>query len=183
MRIQYGRNDVVFEQGTFRVRGDSIEIFPAYAEQAIRVELWGDEVERISKINPLTGDTIAAARAVRHLSRPSTSSPSGPTIERAVTAIRAELAERLAELQTAGKLLEAQRLESRTEFDIEMLLEVGTCAGIENYSRHLSGRRGGRAPRLPVRLLPAPTTWWWWTSRTCRCPRSAACSTATGPAS
>ncbi len=153
VRIQYGRNDAAFEQGTFRVRGDSIEIFPAYAEQAIRIELWGDEVERISKINPLTGETIArleqcAVYPARHFVT------ERPKIERAVTAIRAELAERLAELKTAGKLLEAQRLESRTGFDVEMLLEVGTCAGIENYSRHLSGRRAGERPACLLDYFP-----------------------------
>jgi excinuclease ABC subunit B len=153
VRIQYGRNDVAFEQGTFRVRGDSIEIFPAYAEQAIRIELWGDEVERISKINPLTGDTIAqleqcAIYPAKHFVT------ERPKIERAVTAIRAELAERLAELRGAGKLLEAQRLESRTNFDVEMLLEVGTCAGIENYSRPLSGRRAGERPACLFDYFP-----------------------------
>jgi excinuclease ABC subunit B len=153
VRIQYSRNDVSFEQGTFRVRGDSIEIFPAYAEQAIRVELWGDEVERISKINPLTGETIAqleqcAIYPARHFVT------ERPKIERAVHAIRAELAERLAELKAAGKLLEAQRLESRTGFDIEMLLEVGTCAGIENYSRHISGRRPGERPACLLDYFP-----------------------------
>jgi excinuclease ABC subunit B len=153
VRIQYGRNDVAFEQGTFRVRGDSIEIFPAYAEQAIRIELWGDEVERICKINPLTGDTIAqvdqcAIYPAKHFVT------ERPKIERAVTLIRAELAERLAELKGAGKLLEAQRLESRTNFDVEMLLEVGTCAGIENYSRPLSGRRAGERPACLFDYFP-----------------------------
>jgi excinuclease ABC subunit B len=153
VRIQYGRNDVAFEQGTFRVRGDSIEIFPAYAEQAIRIELWGDEVERISKINPLTGDTIAqvdqcAIYPAKHFVT------ERPKIERAVTLIRAELAERLAELKGAGKLLEAQRLESRTNFDVEMLLEVGTCAGIENYPRPLSGRRAGERPACLFDYFP-----------------------------
>jgi excinuclease ABC subunit B len=154
VRIQYSRNDVAFEQGTFRVRGDSVEIFPAYAEQAIRVEFWGDEVERISKINPLTGDTIAqleqcAVYPAKHFVT------ERPKIERAVGEIRAELAERLAELKAAGKLLEAQRLESRTQFDIEMLLEVGTCAGIENYSRPLSGRRPGERPACLIDYFPA----------------------------
>jgi excinuclease ABC subunit B len=154
VRIQYSRNDVAFEQGTFRVRGDSVEIFPAYAEQAIRVEFWGDEVERISKINPLTGDTIAqldqfAVYPAKHFVT------ERPKIERAVREIRTELAERLAELKTAGKLLEAQRLESRTNFDIEMLLEVGTCAGIENYSRPLSGRRAGERPACLIDYFPA----------------------------
>ncbi len=154
VRIQYSRNDVAFEQGTFRVRGDSVEIFPAYAEQAIRVEFWGDEVERISKINPLTGDSIAqldqfAIYPAKHFVT------ERPKIERAVREIRAELAERLAELKAAGKLLEAQRLESRTNFDIEMLLEVGTCAGSENYSRPLSGRRPGERPACLLDYLPA----------------------------
>jgi excinuclease ABC subunit B len=153
VRIQYARNDVAFEQGTFRVRGDSIEIFPAYAEQAIRVELWGDEVERISKINPLTGESIAqlqqcAIYPAKHFVT------ERPKIERAVSLIRSELAERLAELKAAGKLLEAQRLESRTSFDVEMLLEVGTCAGIENYSRHLSGRRAGERPACLFDYFP-----------------------------
>jgi excinuclease ABC subunit B len=153
VRIHYGRNDVSFDQGTFRVRGDSIEIFPAYAEQAIRVELWGDEVERISKINPLTGETIAqlnqfAIYPAKHFVT------QRPTIERAVRAIREELAVRLAELKGAGKLLEAQRLESRTSFDVEMLLEVGTCAGIENYSRHLSNRLPGERPACLIDYFP-----------------------------
>jgi excinuclease ABC subunit B len=153
VRIQYARNDVAFEQGTFRVRGDSIEIFPAYAEQAIRIELWGDEVERISKINPLTGDPIAqleqcAIYPAKHFVTERSK------IERAVSLIRAELAERLTELKGAGKLLEAQRLESRTNFDVEMLLEVGTCAGIENYSRHLSGRRAGERPACLFDYFP-----------------------------
>jgi excinuclease ABC subunit B len=154
VRIQYSRNDIAFEQGTFRVRGDSVEIFPAYAEQAIRIEFWGDEVERISKINPLTGDTIAqidqgAVYPAKHFVT------ERPKIERAVASIRVELAERLAELKAAGKLLEAQRLESRTLFDIEMLLEVGTCAGIENYSRPLSGRRAGERPACLIDYFPA----------------------------
>jgi excinuclease ABC subunit B len=154
VRIQYGRNDVSFEPGTFRVRGDSIEIYPAYAEQAVRVELWGDEVERISKINPLTGETIAqldqfAIYPAKHFVT------QRPTIERAVKAIRAELGDRLQELKGAGKLLEAQRLESRTGFDVEMLMEVGTCAGIENYSRHLTGRRPGERPACLIDYFPS----------------------------
>jgi excinuclease ABC subunit B len=153
VRIQYSRNDVSFEPGTFRVRGDSIEIFPAYAEQAIRIELWGDEVERISKIHPLTGETIAqldqcAIYPAKHFVT------QRPTVERAVKLIRAELAERLTELKSAGKLLEAQRLESRTNFDVEMLLEVGTCAGIENYSRHLTGRQPGERPACLIDYFP-----------------------------
>ena len=153
VRIQYGRNDAAFEQGTFRVRGDSIEIHPAYMEQAYRIELWGDTVERISRIDPLTGNTIAvldqcAIYPAKHFVT------QRATVERAVKAIRAELAERLVELKTAGKLLEAQRLESRTSFDIEMLLEVGTCAGIENYSRHLTGRLPGERPACLLDYFP-----------------------------
>ncbi len=154
VRIQYGRNDVSFEQGTFRVRGDTVEIFPAYAEQALRVEFWGDAVERIARIDPLTGRVIAALERcavypAKHFVT------QRPTIERAVKVIRAELAERLAELRQAGKLLEAQRLESRTSYDIEMMLEVGTCAGIENYSRPISGRQAGERPACLLDYFPA----------------------------
>jgi excinuclease ABC subunit B len=152
--IQYRRNDTAFEPGVFRVRGDTIEIFPAYEEQAVRVELWGDDVERISKIHPLTGETIT--RLDRCAIYPATHFVTErPTVERAVRQIREELAARLTELRTAGKLLEAQRLESRTTFDVEMLLEVGTCAGVENYSRHLSGRRAGERPACLIDYFPA----------------------------
>ncbi|HMG11703.1 MAG TPA: DEAD/DEAH box helicase family protein, partial [Gemmatimonadaceae bacterium] len=142
VKIQYSRNDMGLERGTFRVRGDTVEILPAYEEQGVRVEMWGEEIERISKINPVTGDTIAnlekaAVYPAKHFVT------SRPRIERAVGLIREELALRLTELRSSGKLLEAQRLESRTNFDIEMMLEIGTCAGIENYSRHLSDRAQG----------------------------------------
>jgi excinuclease ABC subunit B len=151
--IQYHRNDVAFERGTFRVRGDTVEILPAYEEQGVRVELWGDEVERITKINPLTGETIAVLdRAAIYPAKHFVTQR--PTLERAVRLIRTELAERLSELRSAGKLLEAQRLESRTNFDIEMMLEIGTCAGIENYSRHLSGRAEGERPACLFDYFP-----------------------------
>src|SRR5438477_312877 len=151
--VQYQRNDVAFERGTFRVRGDTVEIFPAYDEQDVRVEMRGDEVERISKINVLTGETIAsldraAAYPAKHFVT------QRPTLERAVTLIRAELQERLTLLREQAKLLEAQRLESRTNFDIEMMLEIGTCAGIENYSRHLSGRAAGERPACLFDYFP-----------------------------
>src|SRR5262245_6584560 len=153
VKIQYHRNDVSFERGTFRVRGDTVEILPAYEEQGVRVELWGDEVERISKINPLTGETIASLeRAAVYPAKHFVTNR--PTLERAIKLIRAELIERLAELKSAGKLLEAQRLESRTNFDIEMMLEIGTCAGIENYSRHLSGRAAGERPACLFDYFP-----------------------------
>ncbi len=153
VKIQYSRNDMGLERGTFRVRGDTVEILPAYEEQGLRVEMWGDEIERISKINPLTGDTIAnlekaAIYPAKHFVT------SRPTIERAVGLIREELAPRLTELRSSGKLLEAQRLESRTNFDIEMMLEIGTCAGIENYSRHLSGRAAGERPACLFDYFP-----------------------------
>ncbi|GAC1413002.1 MAG: excinuclease ABC subunit UvrB [Gemmatimonadaceae bacterium] len=153
VKIQYSRNDMGLERGTFRVRGDTVEILPAYEEQGVRVEMWGDEIERISKINPLTGDTIAnlekaAIYPAKHFVT------SRPTIERAVGLIRDELAARLGELRASGKLLEAQRLESRTNFDIEMMLEIGTCAGIENYSRHLSGRGEGERPACLFDYFP-----------------------------
>jgi excinuclease ABC subunit B len=151
--IQYNRNDVSFDRGTFRVRGDTVEIMPAYEEQGVRIEMWGDEIERISKIHGLTGETIAvlertAIYPAKHFIT------SRPTLERAVGAIRQELAERLQLLRAEGKLLEAQRLESRTNFDIEMMMEIGTCAGIENYSRHLSGRQAGERPACLFDYFP-----------------------------
>src|SRR6266851_4893415 len=154
VRIQYQRNDVSFERGTFRVRGDTIEVFPAYEEQALRIELWGDTVERVAKIDPLTGDTIA--ELARCAVYPATHFVTERArIDRAVGAIRAELAERLAELRVQNKLVEAQRLESRTHFDIDMLLEVGRCTGIENYSRHLTGRAPGERPACLLDYFPA----------------------------
>ena len=153
VRIQYSRNDVSFERGTFRVRGDTVEIFPAYEEQGVRVEMWGNEIERISKINVLTGETIASLeRAAIYPAKHFVTER--PTLERAVRLIRAELEGRLAELRGAGKLLEAQRLESRTNFDVEMMLEIGTCAGIENYSRHLAGREAGERPACLFDYFP-----------------------------
>jgi len=154
VNIQYSRNDVAFERGTFRVRGDTVEIFPAYEEQGVRVELWGDEIERISKIHALTGETIAVLdRAGIYPAKHFITNR--PSLERAVGAIRAELSERLVLLRNSGKLLEAQRLESRTNFDVEMMLEIGTCAGIENYSRHLSGRKEGERPACLMDYYPA----------------------------
>ena len=151
--VQYQRNDVAFERGTFRVRGDTVEIFPAYDEQAVRIEFWGDAVERIAKIDPTTGNTIA--ELPRAAVYPATHFVTErPTIERAVAAIRQELRERLTELRAQNKLLEAQRLESRTNFDIDMLLEVGRCAGIENYSRHLTGRAPGERPACLLDYFP-----------------------------
>ena len=151
--VQYQRNDVSFDRGTFRVRGDTIEVFPAYDEQAVRIEFWGDAIERIAKIDPLTGNVITQLE--RCAIYPATHFVTQrPTIERAVTAIRAELRERLAELRAQNKLVEAQRLESRTNFDVDMLLEVGRCAGIENYSRHFGGRLPGERPACLLDYFP-----------------------------
>src|SRR5713226_2624013 len=151
--VQYQRNDVSFERGTFRVRGDTVEIFPAYDEQAVRIEFWGDEIERIAKIDPLTGTVIVELE--RCAIYPATHFVTQrATIERAVSSIRAELHLRLAELRSQNKLLEAQRLESRTHFDIDMLLEVGRCAGIENYSRRFSQRLPGERPACLLDYFP-----------------------------
>ncbi len=143
--IQYERNDVAFARSKFRVRGDCIELWPSYEEFAVRIELWGDEVEQLSFINPTSGETIATQQELfiypaKHFVMPES------RVAQAVDAIKEELEQRLEELRGAGKLLEAQRLNARTRFDIEMLLEVGHCPGIENYSRPLSGRAPGAAP-------------------------------------
>jgi excinuclease ABC subunit B len=151
--IQYNRNDASFERGTFRVRGDTVEVYPAYDEQGVRIELWGDDIERISRFDPLTGETIVTLQ--RAAIYPATHFVTQkPTIERAVVKIRQELDERLRDLLGENRLLEAQRLESRTNFDIEMMLEIGTCSGIENYSRHLTGRREGERPACLLDYFP-----------------------------
>src|SRR5262249_11411950 len=153
VRINYARNDVAFERGTFRVRGDTIEVLPAYDEQGVRIELWGDTVERVTKIDPLTGNPIAQLK--RAVVYPATHFVTErPSVERAVTAIRTELKERLSELRLQTKLVEAQRLESRPQFDVEMLLEIGRCTGIENYSRHLTGRAVGERPACLLDYFP-----------------------------
>lgn len=151
--ILYERNDVAFERSKFRVRGDCIEIWPSYEEFAYRIELWGDEVEQLSIINPLTGEVIAPQDQLyiypaKHFVLPE------ERIGKAVVEIKHELAARLQELESAGKLLEAQRLNARTRFDIEMLQEVGFCPGVENYSRPLSGRPPGSAPSTLYDFFP-----------------------------
>lgn len=151
--IHYERNDVEFVRGKFRVRGDTIEIFPAYLETALRVELWGDTIERIVEIQPLTGDVLQAKEQVyvypaRHFVT------TRPQLEMAIQMIEQELVQRLQELKDGGKLLEAQRLEQRTQFDLEMMRETGFCHGIENYSRHLSGRQPGERPFCLFDYLP-----------------------------
>ncbi len=153
VQIQYARNDLDLVRGTFRVRGDVIEVLPAYEEQAVRIELWGDTVERISKIDPLTGATIA--RLPETSIFPATHYATlGHRLEEARHGIYRELEERLLHLRTRECLLEAQRLEQRTRFDLEMLRELGFCPGIENYSRHLDGRLPGERPFCLLDYFP-----------------------------
>jgi excinuclease ABC subunit B len=151
--IQYTRNDMAFNRGTFRVRGDTLEIIPAYEELAIRVEMFGDEVEKLYYLHPLTGDVVREVDQL--LIFPATHYAAGPErMERAITAIEVELEERLAELDRQGKLLEAQRLRMRTTYDVEMMRQVGFCSGIENYSRHIDGREAGSAPHCLLDYFP-----------------------------
>ncbi len=154
VEIQYERNDIDFHRGTFRVRGDVVEIFPPYEdEQALRVEYFGDTIEALALIDPLRGRKLGSVTktAVYPGSHYVTSRDN---LRRAIADIRAELAERLAELRAQDKLLEAQRLEQRTQFDLEMMEEMGYCQGIENYSRHLTGRRPGEPPPTLMEYLP-----------------------------
>jgi excinuclease ABC subunit B len=145
VRIQYTRNDIDFVRGTFRVRGDTIELWPAYMEEAIRIELLDEEIDRISIIHPVSGESIRRTDTVTVF--PSSHFvTSGERLESAIEGIERELAERLVELEAEGKSFEAKRLETRTRYDLEMLREVGYCPGIENYSRHISGRRPGERP-------------------------------------
>ncbi|MBT8461436.1 MAG: excinuclease ABC subunit UvrB, partial [Gemmatimonadetes bacterium] len=153
VQIQYGRNDIDFRRGTFRVRGDVIEVLPAYEEQAVRIELFGDEVERITKIDPLTGKAITSLQ--RTAVFPATHYAVDPArLERAIDGILTELEVRLMDLRTDGRLLEAQRLEQRTRFDVEMLREIGVCQGIENYSRYFDGREPGERPYCLLDYFP-----------------------------
>jgi excinuclease ABC subunit B len=151
--IQYRRNDLDFHRGTFRVRGDVVEVLPAYEEQAVRIEMWGDEIERISKIDPLTGETIT--RLGRTAIYPATHyATERERLERAIDGIHRELEERLMELRQQDRLLEAQRLEQRTKFDLEMMQEMGVCPGIENYARYLDGREPGERPYCLLDYFP-----------------------------
>ncbi|AQT68401.1 Excinuclease ABC subunit B [Anaerohalosphaera lusitana] len=151
--LQYDRNDIDFGRGTFRVRGDVVELWPSYESYGLRFEFFGDEVEAISYINPTSGEVLASEEQVfifpaKHYVMP------GDRIEAATTSIKAELEERLMELRRQGKLLEAQRLEARTKYDIEMIEEVGYCSGIENYSRHLAGLPAGAKPYTLLDYFP-----------------------------
>lgn len=151
--IQYDRNDVALARGSFRVKGDTVDIIPAYEEVAVRVEFFGDEVDALYYIHPVTGEEIRKVEQLRIF--PATHYVAGPErMEKAVSEIKIELSERLADLENRGKLLEAQRLRMRTEYDLEMIEQVGFCSGIENYSRHIDGREAGSAPATLIDYFP-----------------------------
>ncbi len=151
--MQYARNDLAFTRGTFRVRGDTIEVIPVYEELAVRIEMFGDEIERLMTLHPLTGEVISEDDELYIF--PASHYVAGPErMERAITGIEAELAEQLEVLERSGKLLEAQRLRMRTTYDVEMLRQVGSCSGIENYSRHIDGREPGSPPNTLLDYFP-----------------------------
>ncbi|MCX2163238.1 excinuclease ABC subunit UvrB [Corynebacterium auriscanis] len=151
--IQYTRNDMSFTRGAFRVKGDTVDIIPAYEELAVRVEFFGDEIDALYYIHPLTGDVIREVNELRIF--PATHYVAGPErMEKAIAAIKEELEQRLGELENRGKLLEAQRLRMRTEYDLEMIQQVGFTSGIENYSRHIDGRPAGSAPATLIDYFP-----------------------------
>jgi excinuclease ABC subunit B len=153
VEIQYTRNDMAFTRGTFRVRGDTLEVFPVYEELAIRVEFFGDEIERLMTLHPLTGEVVTEDTELHVF--PATHYVAGPErMERAINGIEAELEQQLATFEKQGKLLEAQRLRMRTTYDIEMMRQVGSCSGIENYSMHIDGRSPGSAPNCLLDYFP-----------------------------
>ncbi|MEA2030252.1 MAG: excinuclease ABC subunit UvrB [candidate division Zixibacteria bacterium] len=151
--IHYSRNDIDFTRGNFRVRGDTIELIPAYYEKAIRIQFFGDEIERLTVIDPLTGEIFKELNRIAiYPAKHFVTSPE--QLKQAIVSIRAELEQRLEEFRSQGKLLEAQRLDMRTKYDLEMLQEIGYCSGIENYSRHLSGRKPGERPFTLIDFFP-----------------------------
>jgi excinuclease ABC subunit B len=153
VEIQYTRNDMAFTRGTFRVRGDTLEVFPVYEELAIRVEFFGDEIERLMTLHPLTGEVVTEDTELHVF--PATHYVAGPErMERAINGIEAELEQQLATFEKQGKLLEAQRLRMRTTYDVEMMRQVGSCSGIENYSMHIDGRSPGSAPNCLLDYFP-----------------------------
>ncbi len=153
VEIQYARNDLAATRGTFRVRGDTLEVFPMYEENAVRIEFFGDEIEALSTLHPLTGE-ILSEDAEMYIFPASHYVAGGERMERAIRGIELELADRLAELERQNKLLEAQRLRMRTGYDIEMMRQIGTCSGIENYSRHIDGRGPGTPPNCLLDYFP-----------------------------
>lgn len=151
--IQYTRNDIAFQRGTFRVRGDTVEVYPVYEEHPVRIEMFGDEIERLMSLHPVTGEILTEDQEIYVF--PATHYVAGPErMDRAVAGIESELEQRLAEFESQGKLLEAQRLRMRTTYDIEMMRQVGSCAGIENYSRHIDGREAGSPPNCLIDYFP-----------------------------
>jgi excinuclease ABC subunit B len=153
VEMQYTRNDMAFTRGTFRVRGDTIEIIPVYEELAIRIEMFGDEIDQLSYLHPMTGDVVTQVDSV-HVFPASHYVAGQERMHKAIASIETELAERLEELERAGKLLEAQRLRMRTTYDLEMMQQIGSCSGIENYSRHIDGRGPGTAPHTLLDYFP-----------------------------
>lgn len=153
VQMQYSRNDLDFRRGTFRVRGDTVEIIPVYEELAVRIEFFGDEIDSLSLLNPLTGEVMEETDTA-HIFPASHYVAGEERMKKAIRSIETELSGRLAELRAQNKLLEAQRLEMRTEFDLEMMRNIGSCAGIENYSRHIDGRPAGSAPNTLLDYFP-----------------------------
>jgi excinuclease ABC subunit B len=153
VEIQYTRNDMAFTRGTFRVRGDTLEVFPVYEELAIRIEFFGDEIERLMTLHPLTGEVVTEDTELHIF--PATHYVAGPErMERAIRGIELELEDQLATFEKQGKMLEAQRLRMRTTYDVEMMRQVGSCSGIENYSMHIDGRQHGSAPNCLIDYFP-----------------------------
>jgi excinuclease ABC subunit B len=154
IELQYKRNDIDFQRGTFRIRGDTLDIFPShYQDRAWRVNFWGDEVDGIFEFDPLTGERVNVLDEITIFANSHYITPK-PTLEQSLKLVKAELVERLKELRSQNKLVEAQRLEQRTSFDLEMIMESGACKGIENYSRYLSGRKTGEPPPTLFEYLP-----------------------------
>jgi excinuclease ABC subunit B len=153
VELHYSRNDIAFERGNFRVRGDVVEICPGYAEDALRIEFFGDQIERLTKFDPLTGHKFADLQSTALYPSKQFVTPKDK-MKRAIEAIRAELTERVAQFESQGKLLEAQRIKMRTEYDLEMMAEMGFCSGIENYSRHIASRPPGSRPSTIIDFFP-----------------------------
>src|SRR5208282_2193732 len=152
--LQYSRNDIAFERGQFRVRGDVVELRPSWTEDGLRIEFFGDEIERLSRFEPLNGEKTESPASIVIFPAKQFVTPE-PMIKRAILAIREELGERIAWFEARGKLIEAQRIKMRTEYDLEMMEEMGFCSGIENYSRHLAGRPPGSRPGTLLDFFPA----------------------------
>ena len=181
VQMQYTRNDLAFTRGTFRVRGDTVEIIPMYEELAVRIEFFGDEIEAVYTLNPVSGEVVREEQEMYVF--PASHYVAGPQrMERAIAGIESELEEQLALFEKQGKLLEAQRLRMRTTYDIEMMRQVGSCSGIENYSMHIDGRCPAPPPTACSTTSPR-TSCSSSTSRTSPCRRSARCTRATRPAS